>query len=156
MVEEIHMLETRQTQKASQREEQSANQLSDNLPTSCPVECENASTSIQRNENLPSKFTGNDLTGTPISTKGPMNFLYDNLSHHVGIGMSSAGGSGGVSLTLGLHQNVGFSEAYPLNAARRFGLDAHSEGYVESGFAAQNQQFGRDIIGGQLLHDFVG
>ncbi|KAL2481597.1 BEL1-like homeodomain protein 9 [Abeliophyllum distichum] len=156
MVEEIHMLETRQTQKSSQREEQSANRLNDNLPTSCPVEYENASTSIQRNENLQSKLTGNSLTGTPIGSQGPVNFPYDNLSHHVGNGMGSAGGSGGVSLTLGLHQNVGFSETYPVNAARRFGLDAHSEGYVTSGFAAQNRQFGRDFIGGQLLHDFVG
>ncbi|KAL1545554.1 BEL1-like homeodomain protein [Salvia divinorum] len=93
MVEEIHMLETRQSQKVSQREE-----------------------------------------------------------HHMGLGFS-----GGVSLTLGLHQNsVGLGDAYPLNAARRFGLDSNGESYVVSGFAAQNRQFGRDIIDGQIMHDFVG
>ncbi|CAA3002132.1 BEL1-like homeodomain 9 [Olea europaea subsp. europaea] len=130
MVEDIHMLETRQTQKSSQREEQSTNRLNNHLPISCPVECENASTSIPRIETLPSKLAGNDLTGTPMGGEGLVTFPYDNLSHHMG--MSNAGGCGGVSLTLGLHQNVGFSETYTVNAA-------HGEGYVANGFAVQNR-----------------
>jgi hypothetical protein len=74
------------------------------------------------------------------------------------VDVSTAGGSGGVSLTLGLHQNngIGLSDPFPINAARRFGLDATGDGYVMGGIDAQNRQFGREIIGGQLLHDFVG
>ncbi|KAK9290016.1 hypothetical protein L1049_008179 [Liquidambar formosana] len=93
---------------------------------------------------------------------GPMNLSYNNLSNHpqVGVGVSLAGGSSSVSLTLGLHQNngIGLSEPFPINAAQRFGLglDANSDGYVMGGFEAQNRHFGRDVIGGQLLHDFVG
>ncbi|KAI3474145.1 hypothetical protein Pfo_028933 [Paulownia fortunei] len=155
MVEEIHMLETRQSQKASQREEQPPNTLNDHLPTSCSIECENGSTSIQRIGEFPLKRNREDPTETLRGSEGPMKLPYDNLLHnpqlHAGVS------NGGVSLTLGLHQNgVGLSDSYPINAARRFGLDTHGEGYVVSGFAAQNRQFGRDIIEGQIMHDFVG
>lgn len=158
MVEEIHMLETRQGQKPSQIEEQPPN---DHLPTSCSIECENASTSVQRiGGDFPLKRSREDPTEGSAGTMGQMKMPYDSLlhSHHMGVGLSNAGGgSGGVSLTLGLHQNgVGLPDSYPLNAARRFGLDSHGEGYVVSGFAAQNRQFGRDIIDGQIMHDFVG
>ncbi|XP_057807968.1 BEL1-like homeodomain protein 9 [Salvia miltiorrhiza] len=158
MVEEIHMLETRQSQKGSQREEGS-----DHLPTSCSVEGENASTSIQRSGDFPLKRCREDPTEAPGGGVGQqMKMPYDNLlhnpHHNMGAGLSSGGGgSSGVSLTLGLHQNgVGLPDSYPLNAARRFGLDSHGESYVVSGFAAQNRQFGRDIIDGQIMHDFVG
>ncbi|KAF2306202.1 hypothetical protein GH714_015591 [Hevea brasiliensis] len=36
------------------------------------------------------------------------------------------------------------------------GLETSSEGFVMGSFEAQNRHFGRDVIGGQLLHDFVG
>ncbi|KAI3447722.1 hypothetical protein Pfo_004387 [Paulownia fortunei] len=159
MVEEIHMLETHQGQKALQREEQPATRLNDHLPTSCSVQCKNPSTSIQKIGEFPLKRTRDDLTEARRGSEGPMNLPYDNLLHHpqLGVGVSNASGSGGVSLTLGLHQNgVGLSQSYPINAARRFGLDAHGEGCVVSGFAEQDRQFGRDIMGGQVLHDFVG
>lgn len=152
MVEEIHMLETRQSQKGSQRED-----VSEHLPTSCSIEGENASTSIQRSGDFPLKRSREDPTEAPVGGQ-QMKMAYDNIlhnpQHHMGVGLN---GGGGVSLTLGLHQNsVGLGDAYPLNAARRFGLDSHGEGYVVSGFAAQNRQFGRDIIDGQIMHDFVG
>ncbi|XP_059647118.1 BEL1-like homeodomain protein 9 [Cornus florida] len=159
MVEEIHMLETRQAQKASQREEQSNERPNDHLPTADLHASENTST--QRAADISSKRTRNDIPEISMGNDEPiMNLSYNNLSRHphVGLGMSTAGGSGGVSLTLGLHQNnngVGLPEPFPINAARRFGLEANSEGYVMS-FEAQNRQFGRDIMGGQLLHDFVG
>ncbi|XP_011094924.1 BEL1-like homeodomain protein 9 isoform X2 [Sesamum indicum] len=161
MVEEIHMLETRQSQKPSQREEQPPNRLNDHLPTSCSIECENASTSVQRIGEIPSKRNREDPTGTATrGNEGPMRFSYDNLLHNpwLGVGVSHTGGNGGVSLTLGLHQNgMGLSDPYPINAARRFGLESQGDGYVASGFAAQNRQFGRDInMDGQLMHDFVG
>ncbi|XP_075486419.1 BEL1-like homeodomain protein 9 [Primulina tabacum] len=144
MVEEIHMLETRQGQKASQ--------CDDHLPTSCSIVCENTSSSIQRNVDISLKRTRNDLTEAPTGVEGPMNLPLNKLSHnpYLGVGRSNVGGSGGVSLTLGLHQNgMGLSDSYPITAARRFGLDAPGEEYVVGGFAAHNRQ-----IGGQLLHDF--
>ncbi|KAG8376958.1 hypothetical protein BUALT_Bualt09G0118200 [Buddleja alternifolia] len=160
MVEEIHMLETRQGQKSnSQREDQQpSDRLNDHLPTTCSIEFENSS---RIGEFAVLKRTRDDLTeSTPRGNEGSMKFPYDhNLLHnnhpHSSIGVSNNGG-GGVSLTLGLHQNgVGLPESsYPINAARRFGLDG--EGYVVSGFGGQNRQFGRDIIDGQLLHEFVG
>ncbi|KAH6801588.1 hypothetical protein C2S51_000388 [Perilla frutescens var. frutescens] len=161
MVEEIHTLETRQSQKTSQREEPPPNALNDHFPTSCSIDqCENASTSIQRMGDFPLKRSREDPAETHEGRAGQqMKMPYDNLlqNPHVGVGLSNAGGNGGVSLTLGLHQNgVGLPDPYPMNAARRFGLDSHSEGYVVSGFAAQNRQFGRDIIDGQIMHDFVG
>ncbi|KAK4432336.1 BEL1-like homeodomain protein 9 [Sesamum alatum] len=160
MVEEVHMLETRQGQKDLQTDEQPANRLNDHLPTSCTtVQCKKASTSIKKVGEFPLKRTRDDhLTETPAVRNQPMNLPYDKLFNHpqLGIGVGNCSSSGSVSLTLGLHQNgVGLSESYPINAASRFGLDEHVEGYVVSGFAEQSQEFGRDV-GGQLLHDFVG
>lgn len=162
MVEEIHTLETRQAQKSSQREERSADRQSDHLPSANSLVFENPSTSAQRVQDAPSKRTRNELSEVHVGSEEPMNLSYNNLSAHphVGVGVSTAGGSSNVSLTLGLHQNngIGLSESFPINAAQRFGLglDANSEGYVIGGFEAQNRHFGRDVIGGQLLHDFVG
>ncbi|CBI30476.3 unnamed protein product, partial [Vitis vinifera] len=143
MVEEIHTLETRQAQKSSQREERSADRQSDHLPSANSLVFENPSTSAQRVQDAPSKRTRNELSEVHVGSEEPMNLSYNNFN---------------VSLTLGLHQNngIGLSESFPINAAQRFGLglDANSEGYVIGGFEAQNRHFGRDVIGGQLLHDF--
>ncbi|OMO97318.1 hypothetical protein COLO4_14705 [Corchorus olitorius] len=109
MVEEIHMLETRQAQKASQKEDRNGNKsTNDHLSSANSLASENPSTSTQRGvQDTPSKRT---------------------------------------------------RKPYPINAAQRFGLglEVSSEGYVIGGFEAQNRHFGRDVIGGQLLHDFVG
>ena len=161
MVEEIHMLETQQTKKPLQREERSVDGPSDHhLPTPTSLPSENPSASTQRAQDLPSKRTRNEFPDISMGTEDPVRLSYQNLSRHqhVGVGTSTGGGSGGVSLTLGLHQNSGFglSEPFPINAARRFGLDTNSEGYVVGSFEDQNRQFGRDVIGGQFLHDFVG
>ncbi|XWS59879.1 hypothetical protein CRYUN_Cryun08bG0159600 [Craigia yunnanensis] len=158
MVEEIHMLETRQAQKASQKD-RSANKSRDHFSSVNSLASENPSTSTQRVQDTPSKFTRSELPDIPVGSE-QLNLSYNSLaSHpHVGVGVSMAGASGGVSLTLGLHQNngIGLSESFPINAAQRFGLEVSSEGYVIGGFEAQNRHFGRDVIGGQLLHDFVG
>ncbi|KAL0338262.1 UNVERIFIED_CONTAM: BEL1-like homeodomain protein 9 [Sesamum angustifolium] len=115
MVEEIHMLETRQSQKPSQREEQPPNRLNDHLPRSCSIECENASTSIQRIGEIPLKRNREDPTETATrGNEGPMKFSYDNLLHNPLLGLNG----------------MGLLEPYPINAARRFGLESHGDGYV--------------------------
>ncbi|KAF2288618.1 hypothetical protein GH714_009413 [Hevea brasiliensis] len=162
MVEEIHMLETRQAQKSSQREEQDANKSSDQIPLSNSITSDNSSTSIQRVEDIPSKRTRNDLPDLPLGNEEPLNLSYNSMLSHpsVGVGISGAGESSSVSLTLGLHQNngIGLSEPFSMNAAQRFGLglEKSSEGFVMGSFEAQNRHFGRDVIGGQLLRHFVG
>ncbi|XP_065854196.1 BEL1-like homeodomain protein 9 [Euphorbia lathyris] len=158
MVEEIHMLETRQAQKGTQRQEQNANRSSNLVPVS---NSENPSTSTERFQDIPSKRTRSDLPDLPSGNEEPLNLSYNGMSTHphVGVSMNKAGRSSGVSLTLGLHQNngMGLSEPFPMNAAQRFGLGLEtSEGLVMGGFEAQNRHFGRDAMEGQLLHDFVG
>ncbi|KAK5836678.1 BEL1-like homeodomain protein 9 [Gossypium arboreum] len=158
MVEEIHMLE--QAQKNSQKEARNPNKPSDHLSSANSIAPENPSTSFQRAQDTPSKRTRSEpLSDIPLGSE-PHNLTYNSLSSHphVGMGVSMAGGSNGVSLTLGLHQNNGISlsEPFPFNAAQRFGLGLSSEGYVIGGYESQNRHFGRDVMGGQLLHDFVG
>ncbi|TXG58699.1 hypothetical protein EZV62_016528 [Acer yangbiense] len=162
MVEEIHMLETRQAQKSSQREDRNANRISDCLPPSNTLPSEHPSTSAQRVPETPSKRTIHEFSEMPVVShhdQQPPNLSYHSLSsHHPHV---SLGGSSGVSLTLGLHQNnaIGLSEPYhPINGAQRFGLglETNNEGYVLGGYEAQTRHFGRDVMGGQLLHDFVG
>ncbi|EPS71587.1 hypothetical protein M569_03172, partial [Genlisea aurea] len=148
MVEEIHMLETRQNQNPSQRNQdhqqlqQPGNQFNNAGAES------STSASLRR---------GRDDGSINIEASGGgggMKPPYDvdrRLLQGIGVG------GGGVSLTLGLHQNgVGMAESYgqppPINAARRLGLEPHGgEGYVVAGdFPVGNRQFG------QLMHDFVG
>lgn len=165
------MLETRQAEKGSQREEQTGSgQNHDHhpAPSSVPIASENASsTPTKRCRELGGpKRTRNDLTVMPSGNENHvMNLSYENSSSYLpsvggGFGVSKGGGSGGVSLTLGLYQNnnnahgnLGLADPYPVNAARRFGLDANGEGYA---VITPNREFGREIVGGQLLHDFVG
>ncbi|KAL4324698.1 hypothetical protein GQ457_11G007300 [Hibiscus cannabinus] len=155
MVEEIHMLETKQAQKASQKD-RNANKLGDHLSSVNSLGSEHLATSTQRVRNIPSKQTGSELTDIPMGSKSLI-LPHHSMSSHpqVGVGISMAGGSsGGVSLTLGLHQNngIGLSELFPMNATQRFGIgvEVNNEGYVIGEYDAQNQ------MGGQLLHDFVG
>ncbi|KAL5809231.1 hypothetical protein ACOSQ3_029922 [Xanthoceras sorbifolium] len=160
MVEEIHMLETRQAQKGSQRDDRNANRMSDCIPPTNTLPTEHPSTSAQRMPETPSKRTIHEFSEIPVAShdQQPPNLSYHSLSSHhphVSLGVSMAGGSSGVSLTLGLHQNnaIGLSEPYPINGAQRFGLglETNNEGYVLGGYEAQARHFG-----GQLLHDFVG
>ncbi|KAE8702476.1 BEL1-like homeodomain protein 9 [Hibiscus syriacus] len=165
MVEEIHMLETKQAQKASQKD-RNTNRSSDHLSSANTLGSEHPATSTQRVQDTPLKRTRSELTHIPMESE-PLNLPYNSLSRHpqvgasVGVGISMAGGStAGVSLTLGLHQNngIGLPEPFPINAAQRFGIgvEVNNERYVIGGYEAQNRHFGRDVIGGQLLHDFVG
>ncbi|KAE8686987.1 BEL1-like homeodomain protein 2 [Hibiscus syriacus] len=153
MVEEIHTLE--QAQKGS--DDRNSNKLNDHMSSTNSLTPENPSTFIQRARDTPSNRTRSEpLADIPLRTE-PLNLSsYNSLSSHPHVGM--AGGSNGVSLTLGLHQNNGISlpEPFPMNAAQCFGLGLSREGYVIGGYEAQNRHFGRDAMGGQLLHDFVG
>ncbi|XP_057741303.1 BEL1-like homeodomain protein 9 [Arachis stenosperma] len=161
MVEEIHMLETRQAQKNTQREEHSRNKSSDPLPSdNTTLVSDNPSTSAaDKFQEAPYKRAMNELPSMAIRTQEQVN-LACHGNQQVGIGVSMGSASNNVSLTLGLHQNhgIGLAEPFPLSAAQRFGLglETNNEGYVLSGFESQNRHFGRDVIGGQLLHDFVG
>ncbi|XP_038721172.1 BEL1-like homeodomain protein 9 [Tripterygium wilfordii] len=139
MVEEIHMLEMRQAQKALPREDRNANRSSDNnIASSNSLVSENPSTSTQRfHDNPPSKHGRNDFAPPPVESEEALNLSYHNLSghQHMGVSVGMAVGSG-VSLTLGLHQNngIGLSDSYPINAAQRFGLEGSNEGYVMGNF----------------------
>ncbi|PHT37623.1 BEL1-like homeodomain protein 9 [Capsicum baccatum] len=166
MVEEIHMLETREADnKSSQREGQNNNNNHNNNPNehfpmnnSHACESSTPSTSTPRLLDVPSKRTRNDLANIPNNIGGiadSINLSYGNMSTGVG---------GGVSLTLGLHQNsgnIGLSEPFPINAARRFGIESNTNStgrFMFGAFDEQNGQFGRNntMVGGQFLHDFAG
>ncbi|KAI4354577.1 hypothetical protein L6164_003427 [Bauhinia variegata] len=160
MVEEIHMLETRQAQKSSQREDHNRNRSNDHLLSENTILSENPSTSTNKFPDAPYKRTRNELPDMPVRTHEQLSLPYTTSNQPVGVGVSMGNASNGVSLTLGLHQNHGIelSEPFPMNAAQRFGLalEPNNEGYVMAGFESQARHFGRGMIGGQLLHDFVG
>nr|ABW97425.1 putative transcription factor qSH-1 [Oryza rufipogon] len=181
MVEEIHNLEMRQMHKHSvvdkgqhsvHHQAQHSSQCSGN--PSVPSDSHpGQSSSITRNHNTAaSQGFPDELSQMSQSIQGQVSFAYNGLTsqhniaspHHqhqqVG-GVGIGGGNGGVSLTLGLHQNnrVCIAEplpaALPANLAHRFGLEEVSDAYVMSSFGGQDRHFGKEI-GGHLLHDFVG
>lgn len=169
MVEEIHMLETQQAQKSSnsQKEDRIANNNS-SMPADhpLPLVSDTPSTSTQRaHENLSNKRTRSDLPAFPMRSDNerPHNLSYDlpTHPHNVSVGEGMGGLNNSVSLTLGLHQNnngMSLPQPFQVNSVQRFGigLEGSSEGFVLSGYDSQGNHFGRDVYGGQLLHDFVG
>ncbi|KAK7350066.1 hypothetical protein VNO77_08152 [Canavalia gladiata] len=158
MVEEIHTLETRQAQKNSnlQKEEECKDKTSDHLPCDNSIVSENPSTSTDKLEYAPYRHSMNEIPNTAVRSEEQLNLP---CTGGVGASMGGSASNNNVSLTLGLYQNHGISlaESFPLSAAQRFGvgLEPNNEGYVMGGFESQNRHFGR-VIGGQLLHDFVG
>ncbi|XP_028772961.1 BEL1-like homeodomain protein 9 [Neltuma alba] len=151
MVEEIHMLETRQSQKNHQNTEDH----NKNKP----------STSDRFQDDAPFKRTRNYEPTTHDHMSAATNQLpcnaISNVNNNQALGVGTVANS--VSLTLGLHQNNGglaLSEPFPMSEALRFGLALEvpsNEDYVISGSESQNRHYGRDqVIGGQLVHDFVG
>lgn len=176
MVEEIHMLETRQTapKDSQQKEENSRNKSNDqqhHLPSDTSLHSENPSTSTSKFHDASSyKRVVNEIPNMPTRTQGqqhqqPQQQQMNLPFQQVGVGVNMGSGSSSnnnnnsnsnVSLTLGLYQNhgIGLAEPFPLSAAQRFGLglETNNEGnYVMSGFESQNRHFG-----GQMFHDFVG
>ncbi|KAJ0228882.1 BEL1-like homeodomain protein 9 [Hirschfeldia incana] len=177
MVEEIHMLETRQSQRSSSsswRDERNTTTVlaDNNNPSSSATQqrANNNSSPARRvqNDDVHGTTTTNDnnnnfMNAGNSGSGGAVGFSYGIASSNVA-GMSSST-NGGVSLTLGLHHQIGLPEPFPMTTAQRFGLDGGSSGGGgESyggggGYEVQNRQFGRDFIGGsnpQFLHDFVG
>ncbi|CAO2167042.1 unnamed protein product [Urochloa humidicola] len=186
MVEEIHNLEMRQVHKhpaldksphsmhlQTQHSSESSGKPSD--PSDSQL---GQSSSITRNHAIPaSQGFPDELSQMSHSIQqGQVTFAYNGLStpqhqhgltssqHNQQVGsMSGIGGSGngGVSLTLGLHQNNRVCIAEPLpaslpsNLAHRFGLEEVSDAYVMGSFGGQDRHFGKEISG-HLVHDFVG
>ncbi|CDY48107.1 BnaC02g03640D [Brassica napus] len=169
MVEEIHMLETRQSQKSSSSSWR-------DTPTVFPDNNNNpsSSTAQQRanNNSSPARRVRNDDVHATTNTNnnhfmnagnsgnigggGAVSFSYGIASSNV-TGMNTST-NGGVSLTLGLHHQIGLPEPFPMTTAQRFGLDGGSSGGGAGG-QSYDRPFGRDFIGGsnhQFLHDFVG
>nr|QDQ70857.1 BEL1-like homeodomain protein 9 [Lolium perenne] len=177
MVEEIHNLEMRQIHKHSPLDKaqhgihnQTENSSRRTGKRSEPCDSQpGQSSSITRNHNTTTSHGFPDeLSQMSHSIQGQVSFAgYSALSsqqhnmaspqhHHV-----SGAGNGGVSLTLGLHQNnrICFGEplpsTIPANLAHRFGLEDVSDPYVMGSFGGQDRHFAKEI-GGHLLHDFVG
>ncbi|KAL0842524.1 hypothetical protein Bca101_015769 [Brassica carinata] len=173
MVEEIHMLETRQSQRSSSssswRDQRSTTTVlpdnNNNKPSSgAQQRANNNSSPTRRVRNDGVHATNNNISNSFMNAGnggsgggGAVSFSYGIASSNVP-GMSSST-NGGVSLTLGLHHQIGLSEPFPMTTAHRLGLDGGSTGGGGGGYDGQNRQFGRDFIGGsnhQFLHDFVG
>ncbi|KAF8103797.1 hypothetical protein N665_0185s0068 [Sinapis alba] len=182
MVEEIHMLETRQSQKTSSsswRDTTTVFPDNNNNPSSSTAQqrANNSSSPARRVRNDDVRATTNNNNnhfmnagngGNIGGGGGAVSFSYGIASSNVP-GMN-ASTNGGVSLTLGLHHHIGLPEPFPMTTAQRFGLDGGSSGGGGGGgggsyggggggYEGQDRPFGRDFIGGsnhQFLHDFVG
>lgn len=181
MVEEIHNLEMRQLQKnpsldKNQLSMQHTQHSSDSSGKPCDPSnsLQGQSSSMTRNHSISaSRHIEDGLSQMPHDISGQVSFAYNGLAAHHSIAMAhhhqpdligtgGAANAGGVSLTLGLHQNNNrayiaepLPAALPLNLAHRFGLEDVSDAYVMSSFGGQDRHFTKEI-GGHLLHDFVG
>ncbi|TKW26967.1 hypothetical protein SEVIR_3G225700v4 [Setaria viridis] len=185
MVEEIHNLEMRQQHKnpsldKNQMGMQQTQHSSDSSgKPSDPSSSQRGQNSGTTTRNLSSPASRHilqdELSQMPHDMPGQVSFAYNGLATHHGLALShshpqqaegiSAGGAtanGGVSLTLGLHQNnrtyiaEPLPAALPLNLAHRFGLEDVSDAYVMGSFGGQDRHFTKEIGGHHLVHDFVG
>ncbi|KAG7027358.1 BEL1-like homeodomain protein 9, partial [Cucurbita argyrosperma subsp. argyrosperma] len=124
MVEEIHMLETRQARKSHQNNDDNDN----------------------NNDHISTHNGNNNNASSSHHDHNQLNLSNSNFipTHHPHVAAGAAhmgGGAGGgnVSLTLGLHQNYGgitLTEPFPINAAQHFnfGLEGNGEGFVNEWF----------------------
>ncbi|KAA0045145.1 BEL1-like homeodomain protein 9 isoform X2 [Cucumis melo var. makuwa] len=136
MVEEIHMLETRQAQKSQQKEDKNNNNNN--------IENNSVLNNINNNNN-PLSSTNESL----LKPHHNNNASSSNHHHHPSLDLSNTNffpthhphaATGNISLTLGLHQNhpggIALTEPFPINAAHHFnlGLEANGEGFVNEWF----------------------
>ncbi|KAG0496803.1 hypothetical protein HPP92_001494 [Vanilla planifolia] len=154
MVEEVHNLDTRQSQKAvaAETSDKHALQPSSSAATSSsnpPPAPQNSS--VQTNQNPYTKSSNNQLQHIAHHIQEPYNFVFDGFCSHAQTGGIPLGGTSGVSLTLGLHQHDGVGVPQPSG----FGLEECNDAYVFGAMDGQDRHMGKDI-GAHLLHDFVG
>ncbi|KAF5200445.1 Bel1-like homeodomain protein [Thalictrum thalictroides] len=163
MVEEIHTLETCQSDKGSGWEDQNSSKRNELVtlenPSHSNKQPQTSSALKAQDQNSKRSRTEHVYSPEKVTTES-MNFSYNTSPsdhHHIGAGVGTLGGNSGVSLTLGLQQNNGYglSEALPVNLPHRFGLEGNNEGYMIANFQASNQHF-NEAVGGRLFHDFVG
>ncbi|CAK9319939.1 unnamed protein product [Citrullus colocynthis] len=133
MVEEIHMLETRQAQKSQQKEANNSNALNNNNDH---LSSTNESL-LKPDGHNHNKASSSNHDHHPLDLSNTHFFPTHHL--HAAAGATAIGGSGNVSLTLGLQQNHGgitLTEPFPINAAQHFnlGLEANGEGFVNEWF----------------------
>lgn len=166
MVEEIHSLEQQHDhRKAPQSESSRGASKQPELLTSPP-----AVSAVEKQAphavSSPYKRSRAEFSQLPNHIKDPLNFSLEDFSaaqHRAGVPVSIAGGvHGGVSLTLGLHQNGGticFSDpAMPMSGVHRFGIeDGGGVGFAMGGGAFEGQEqhhhFAKEFDG-QLHHIF--
>lgn len=160
MVEEIHSLEMRQQSKAGAGDTNHTADKQAQLPSSSSTATSSNNTPFQNanqsNENQSSKQPHNELMQMHNHLQEPnYSLVYEGFPS----GISGKGNGGGVSLTLGLHQNNGIclAEPIPLNVVRRLGLGLEecNDPYVIGSFGGQDRHFEKEI-GGHLHHGFVG
>ncbi|RLN28155.1 BEL1-like homeodomain protein 9 [Panicum miliaceum] len=184
MVEEIHNLEMRQQHKNPSHDknqlgmQQTQHSSDSSGKPSDPSSSQRGQSSGLTTRNLSSpasRYIQDELSQMPHDMPGQVSFAYNGLAAHhglalshpqqaegVGLGVGGAAANGGVSLTLGLHQNnrtyiaEPLPAALPLNLAHRFGLEDVSEAYVMGSFAGQDGHSTKEIGGHHLVHDFVG
>ena len=133
MVEEIHSLEQRR-RVSSESDDKQADPSSSSFPSPGSEQTQNKhGNGSGKNQEQRFQRELPEMAPAGYSIDVPM------------AGVVAGGGHGGVSLTLGLHQNNGYClpEQIPLNVARRFGLE---DGYVMGGFEGKE-------FDGQLLRD---
>lgn len=162
MVEEIHSLEMRQSNKVPsfdknfnfseqpQLQSEFTAINSENQPT--------ANTREWKNHCMPVKQFRNEICQIPTHNEHPFGFgSHDLSSHHdVGVGVGSSGGNGGVTLTLGLRQSNGVCLADPLhlNAVHGYGLE-FNDSYCMGTMETQDRQYARGMDG-HLVRGFDG
>ncbi|KAG6765393.1 hypothetical protein POTOM_029433 [Populus tomentosa] len=139
MVEEVHMLESQQTQAPFDTVSQSANIASD-----LPLEKQPRST--QNQNEYQTKRLRNELPDVSKQRQEPRNICVNNLSgnyHSAGVS-----GSKGVSLALGLPQNNRTDQSWPLPMSIPHHGNLEMISMMDSapgtGFELQKQHFGKD------------
>lgn len=143
MVEEVHMLESQQTRVPFDTVNQNPNLPSHDFP----LEKQPLTIKHQQAENIQTKRPRNEFSDLSKQRQEPRGVSGNNLtSNYYPAGV---GGSNGVSLALGLHQNNEIDLSWPLsmNVARHVNLEMISmmdPVTATSCFKVQNQHFGKD------------
>ncbi|XP_024465626.2 BEL1-like homeodomain protein 9 isoform X3 [Populus trichocarpa] len=141
MVEEVHMLESQQTQAPSETVNQGAN-----MPSDLPLKKQSRATSHQNTNQTTRSRLLNELPDVSKQRQDPVNIYGNNFSgnyHTAGVS-----GSKGVSLALGLPQNNGIDLSWPLPMSIPHHVNVEMIGMMDSapatGFELEKQHFGKE------------